>query len=253
MPVEEASSMASSSAHAGPHSHAAVSLETLLFLYQVLVALAISNGMFVFFTDGSGTYVLRPWSSFNLLECGLFLIFIATLTLFAHTNTVLIHKNYMHGFHGAKLRPIVDYWPLFIQAGIFYVLSHTFAQAQQRNDPLAFYKIMAVLFAFDILWAFASFCLKPAKQRTKSDRNILYYGALNTVATAAGIGLYILSVRYQTPLLVNYLQYFLLGILTVRLLIDYSITYDFLFPGAMQREMVREPALVGADRTRSAR
>ncbi|MEO7000641.1 MAG: hypothetical protein ABI068_02450, partial [Ktedonobacterales bacterium] len=193
------SSSASENDNALPRSHERVSLETLLFLYQVLVALAMTNGMFVFFTGGTGTYELRPWDSYTPLECGLFAIFIATLTLFAHTNSLIIHLHYRDGFGGKGLQPIVDYGPLFVQAGFFYVLSHTFAEAQKTTDPLIFFKIMALLFVFDVVWALASVALEPTEWRTLS------YGLLNMAVTAIGVALYV--IQYAN------LAYWLLGLL----------------------------------------
>lgn len=219
--------------HALPLSHERVSLETLLFLYQVLVALAMTNGMFVFFTGGTGTYELRSWDSYTPLECGLFAIFIATLTLFAHTNSLIIHLHYRAGFGGKGLRPIVDYGPLFVQAGFFYVLSHTFAEAQKTTDPLIFFKIMALLFVFDVIWALASVALDPSEWRTLS------YGLLNMTVTGIGIALYFEQV--------SHLAYWLLGLLVARYIVDYILTYNFIFPGAMSRRKKDDmPTLVGA-------
>jgi len=232
---QSASSSASLSdaEHELPRSHERISLETLLFLYQVLVALAMTNGMFVFFTGGTGTYELRSWDSYTPLECGLFAIFIATLTLFAHTNSLIIHLHYRAGFTGKGLRPIVDYGPLFIQAGFFYVLSHTFAEAQKTTDPLIFFKIMALLFVFDVVWALASVALDPSEWRTLS------YGLLNMTVTAIGVALYIEQFAN--------LAYWLLGLLVGRYIIDYILTYNFIFPGAMSRKKQEAmPTLVGA-------
>ncbi|HEY7091733.1 MAG TPA: hypothetical protein VH393_01045, partial [Ktedonobacterales bacterium] len=50
-----------------------------VFLYQLLIGFALTNGTFVFFTSGNSS--LRPFASFALVESALFVLFVAAATL----------------------------------------------------------------------------------------------------------------------------------------------------------------------------
>lgn len=212
---------------------AAASLESIIVLYQVLMALSLTNGAYIFMTGGTGQYALRPWSSFTLFGTLAFLAFVVTLVLFTHTNILILRQSYTSGFDGMGLQPIIDFALLFIVAGVFYMLSHTLTRIDQ--DFLSYFYVLGALFAIDIFWALVTFAFD------RSRRMVLVYALLNSAAPALGA----LFIAYH----VVYLRELLLATLVARTLVDYVLTYDYLFPGAftgLRPLSVRNAALIVA-------
>lgn len=222
---------------ASSHYLAEVSLDSIVFLFQVLVALALTNAAYVFITDGSGGYNLRAWSSYTLYQSLVFVVFVVTLIPFAHANVLILKQSYARGFMGTGLRPFIDFALLFIEAGLFYALSH--AVTQVETDFLSFFYIMGAVLVVDVLWAFATFGFDPAH------RIVLVYAVLNSIALGVGVALTYVG----SP----YLRELLLLTLAIRTTLDFVLTYNLLFPDAFRRvpKPARAPAPVGASRNRS--
>jgi hypothetical protein len=198
---------------------ARASLDSITFLFQVLMALALTNAAYIYVTGGSGTYALRDWTTFTLYQTLAFVAFVATLIPFAHANVLILKQSYMAGFAGKGLQPVVDFFLLFVEAGIFYALSHALTRIEV--DPLSFFYVAGAILVVDVIWALLTFGFD------RSRTIVLVYALLNSATLVLG-GLIIAQQ-------VVYLRELLLLILGVRTILDYALTYSFLFPNAFQR------------------
>lgn len=195
------------------------SLESIVFLFQVLMALSLTNGAYIFVTGGNGGYALRPWTSFTLYQSLVFLVFVATLIPFAHANVLIFHQSYGSGFTDKGLQPIVDFFLLFLEAGIFYTLSDALTRID--HDYLSFFYVAGAILIVDVVWALVTY----AFDRTR--RVVLVYAILNTATLVLG-GL-LVSQNTVHP------RELLLLTLGIRTTLDYSLTYTFLFPNAFKQ------------------
>ena len=194
------------------------SLDSIVFLFQVLMAFSITNGAYIFVTSGSGGYDLRPWSSFTFYQSLAFLVFVATLIPFAHANVLIFYESYGSGFTDKGLQPLVDFFLLFLEAGIFYALSH--ASARVDVDYLSFFVVAGAILAVDVMWALITFAFDH--KRTI----VLVYAFLNTSTLLLGGLLITQKVAHPRELL--------LLTLAVRTVLDFALTYTYLFPNAFK-------------------
>jgi hypothetical protein len=195
-----------------------VSLDSIVFLFQVLMALAITNGAYVFVTNGSGNYILRPWSSYTLYQTVAFLTFMVTLIPFAHANVIILKQSYGNGFKGAGLKPLIDFFLLFLEAGLFYTWSHALARVDQ--DPMSFFYIGGAILCVDVFWVLITVGFDQNRRET------LVYALLNSVAIVLGAAL----IWWNAP----YFREVVLLILAIRTVLDFSLTYNLLFPDAFR-------------------
>lgn len=216
--------------HAQPLASAShitlASVDTLVDVYKVLVALALTNGAYIFVTNGGSSYVLRPWSSYTVFDIAAFLVFVATLVVFAHINILVVWQSYAEGFTNKRLMPLVDYSLLLLSGGIFYVLSHTLAEIDQQ--PYNFFYVLGGLLLLDIVWTLLSFVFEHKRAI------LLFYTGLNGFT----VGLAVLCLVAR----ISYLPAVLLGLAIVRLLLDIAVSYNTMFPGAFHRQTETEAA-----------
>ncbi len=198
---------------------AETSLDSITFLFQVLMALALTNGAYIFLTNGGNTYYLRPWSTFTLYGSLTFAVFVVTLIPFAHASVIILKQSYMAGFGGRGLQPIVDFSLLFLEAAIFYTLSHTLAKID--SDFIDFFYVAGAILAVDVLWGIISFFFEPKR------KVVLFYAALNSITF--GLGALTITYNLQNE------RAILLALLAGRTIIDFATTYNLLFPDALHR------------------
>jgi hypothetical protein len=199
------------------------SLDTVIFVFQILMALALTNGAFLFFTRGGTSYILRPFSSYSVYDIAVFLLFASALILFIHGDVLVLRGAYRSGFSNKKLMPIIDFVLLFIHSALFYMLSHTLATIDSR--PLDFYEVLAIILGINVCWAVISAIFD------KERRVALIYASQNTIALIAGIVIF----AFQPP----GLKVWLAVALGARNLADIILTYDFFFPNAFPAKTKR--------------
>jgi hypothetical protein len=198
---------------------AEASLDSIVFLFQLLMAFAITNAAYLFFTDGGNTYTLRGWDTYTPFGIIAFLAFGTLIIPFIHADVLVLKESYAKGFTDKGLWPLTDFFLLFLHAALFYALSHTFATLSR--DPMDFFYLVGGILSLNVFWAMLGVVIE-FKQR----KVVIKYVIQNTLAVAAGG--YILWAR--PPHMVG----LLLAVLVVRNLVDFAITYNFLFPRAFQ-------------------
>jgi hypothetical protein len=230
---EEEESSAKASA-AGSVSLSQVSLDSIVFLFQLLMALALTNGAYIFLTAASAAYKLRPWDSYTVFGTAAFFVFVATLIPFVHANVIILKQGYGSGFKDRGIQPFVDFVLLFVESGIFYILS--FALATIDEDMLQYFSITGVILAIDVLWALLTFSFD------RRHKVVLIYALLNRCTVAAGT----VEILLDAP----HLRWALLGTVLVRTSLDYGLTYNLLFPGAFSAigQSTRSQGALGAIR-----
>ncbi len=202
-------------------NRAEVSLSSLILIFQLLMALAITNSAYAFFTNGSGSYALRPWSTYTPYQVIQLFAFATFIFPFVHADVLVMNDSYRLGFTGKRLQPILDFFILYLHAALFYMLS--FALIDSNNYD--FYFITAGILILNVAWAVISFAFDHSR------RVVLIYAGQNTVAVAAGIWTYLSNFPME--------KYILVAILLVRNLVDFVFTYDYLFPGAFWRHRIK--------------
>jgi hypothetical protein len=209
---------------------ARASLDILIFLFEILMALAITDGAMLFLF-GNPTSVLQD--TFDPLGIGLFIAFVLSSLRFAHGSLMYMQRKYrsdLHrndaqpGFTQKRLQPLLDFFFLFIQAGTLYLVSHTFAQLIEPYTQ--FFVLMAIFFAIDVVWCLVIWPLDP--QRTE----LLEFAALNSATIVVGLLFTWLFVSIGRD---TWLPAIFLGILLVRGTVDYWRSYQYLFPGAFSK------------------
>jgi hypothetical protein len=193
------------------------SLESVIFLFQLVMAYAITNAAYVFFTNGSGGYALRPWTSYTPFDVLLFLAFGTLVIPFIHADVLVLKESYETGFDGKGLWPLTDFFLLFLHAALFFALSYTFTGVDQ--DPLNFFYVAGAILSLNVVWALLGVVIE-FKQRKVAIKYVIQ----NSAAVAAG-GYILWSGLPNTTWL-------LLTVLLARNVVDFAITYNYLFPRA---------------------
>lgn len=208
------------------------SLEVLVFLFEIFMIVAFTDGAALFLFDRK-TMLPRDIDTFNLLDAGLFIAFVLTSLKFAHSslmylqrkyNSNLAENNHQSGFKNKRWQPSADFFLLFIQAGILYVVSHTFAEIDQAH--MQFFILFGVFFSFDVFWSVVMW------YQDKDRAELRLFALINAAAILLGLLALMVTTAFQ---LYTWLAWLLLGILLLRDLVDYKLSYRYLFPGAFSQ------------------
>ncbi len=204
---------------------AQASLETVIFFFQLLMALGLTDGFFIFLSGGSGSYNLRTWSSYSLYEIGVFVVFVTLLIQFMHVDALLLRGTYKDGFIGKKLQPFCDFFLLFIQSGMFYALGHSLTQI--TSAPWTFFFILNAILIFNIFWGSFIFLFFERKQPEK--RAVLFkFSILNLLTIGTSVALYVSAIPMARELLVI--------ALLIRNAVDFYFSHPVMFPGAFDKK-----------------
>lgn len=203
------------------------SLEVLVFLFEIFMIVAFTDGAALFLFDRK-TMLPREIDTFNLLDVGLFIAFVLTSLKFAHSSLMYLQRkyrsdleknNHQSGFKEKGWQPSADFFFLFIQAGILYVVSHTFAEIDQAH--MKFFILFGLFFSVDVLWSVVMW------YQDKDRAELLLFAIINAATLLLGL-LVLVTTVFQ---LYIWSAWLLLGILLLRDLVDYTLSYRNLFPG----------------------
>jgi hypothetical protein len=212
---------------------ATASIYSIVFLFQVFMTLALTNGATNFFiakTDKVQTH--------KTLEWGVFIVFILTVVKFAHSIGVYLMKQYPEqpkagGYRSrSRIRPFVDFFLPFVQALVLYVVSSTIAATATTSISLDYFKFTALFLAIDIVWCVVIGWLTYGEA----------LGPPYFLGRFAGLNVCTLVLAYiarlldppvaapnphQTP---DTLPYVLIALLLSRAAVDFRWSYNTLYP-----------------------
>src|SRR5271165_565840 len=154
-----------------------VSLDSIKFLYQVIMALALTNGVYLFVTKGQG-YNYISLSDHSFSDYLIFVIFISTVILFSHGTVIILHQSYGEGYKNQGIKPLVDFFFRFFEAGIFYIMSLTLANL---NDSINFFQVMALLLIINVGWSLVTITFDARKPI------VTIYAIMNSLTVIIGI------------------------------------------------------------------
>jgi hypothetical protein len=216
---------------------ARASVTSIVFLFQVFMTLALTNGAIYFFT--ANTNQLEPLAQHPPLQWLLFLVFVFTLVKFAHGITIYLQTQYdVEAFpkldsrqQFTYVRPLVDFSLPFLQALILYVVSGTIVADTSAARSGEFFVFIGCFFLVDIAW-----CLViGALTRGAALRAPLYLGhfaLLNGAALGLGALVTALAALAGAGLapLPAPLPFALVAILFLRAVQDFRWSYHYLYP-----------------------
>lgn len=188
-------------------SYAGVSV----FIFQLLIGFALTNGTYLFFSDANGG--LRPWNSYELTQGLAFSLLVAAATIRVFDFTASMQFNYKHHypFRGGAALFLADSFLGITSALLFYVLSLTLAY--RRFDLFAYLSVFGAI----LLLEASSAALNLSFTRYHRLRYLLVV-LLNIFTIAAAVGLWFLKIPR--------IELVLLLVMTTRVLIDYYLIRD---------------------------
>jgi hypothetical protein len=111
-------------------------LTASVWLFEVVLGVALTNGARIFFTGSAGGTWLKPWSVTGFEFFALFLI---EIVLTALAGVFILYVTYGTGYVGRGVRPLMDVSILVVVGILFYALSLTLDHIETAPMPYFYY------------------------------------------------------------------------------------------------------------------